>query len=551
MAGNAVLVSWVAVNNDPYARESGGKTLQLVHGKPVLGTTLTLLLDESSPWRGRIDQLVLLHRAPPDGSGERERRAVDELVAALAEKLPRLKVEKIAWPGDDPTDHAALYDFLRRVMAQIRARYEGRELVIHISPGTPSMQTVWVLMVETGLVAPPVQMVKSYRISDRGAGQPAVVPVEVGLETFYRAWQGSSARQMTSEIDDLRWDPQKFRSKLLKETFSIARRYAMVSVPVLITGERGTGKTTLAGWMRAASPFRRKELDTAWPNVACGQYNPETMRSELFGYEKGAFTGALARRDGLLARADGDTLFLDEVGDISRDVQRLLIKALEEGTYLPLGGNKLLKSRFRLLTATNISDAELQKRLDADFLDRISPLRVRMPALRELTEDLQWLWQTTLRDAAVRAKVDLRWAKLPDGATARIVGALRSHPLPGNLRDLFRIAYSLLAARADPVKPLSADDAVEVGLAALHEGDAQSVASPNPTTVAVAWATHAALDGVLDSQGTIDTARAIDDLRSFLAVEIQHVAKRKILNISDISDLNDRTARNWKKGSGK
>ena len=82
------------------------------------------------------------------------------------------------------------------------------------------------------------------------------------------------------------------------------------------------------------------------------------MRAELFGYRKGAFTGATSDREGLLAAADGDTLFLDEVGDVSPDLQRLLIKAIEEKEYLPLGDNQPRKSDFRLLTATNVEGAE-------------------------------------------------------------------------------------------------------------------------------------------------------------------------------------------------
>lgn len=120
-------------------------------------------------------------------------------------------------------------------------------------------------------------------------------------------------------------------------------------MPVLIVGERGTGKTTLASWIRLHSPYRRQEQDTHWPAVACGQYSPETMRAELFGYRKAAFTGAVSDRNGLLDAAHRDTLFLDEIGDISRELQRLLIKALEEKRYFRLGDDQARQSNFRLI----------------------------------------------------------------------------------------------------------------------------------------------------------------------------------------------------------
>jgi hypothetical protein len=107
-------------------------------------------------------------------------------------------------------------------------------------------------------------------------------------------------------------------------------------------------------------------------------------------YKKGSFTGATQDKEGLLAAADGDTLFLDEIRDVNRDLQRLLIKALAEERYLPLGDDRPRKSNFRLLTATNLEPGELRRRLDP--LDRIGLLTLRLPPLREIREELGWLW---------------------------------------------------------------------------------------------------------------------------------------------------------------
>jgi hypothetical protein len=415
-----VLLSWVAVNNDPYERERESGAYRRVNGDVVPGPTLTLLFDEESPFAGQIKDVVLLFQRGDGSADQHQRRAVEDTESAIKERNPDIRVHHETWSGDDPTDHRSIFEFLRSKLPELRRQFSGRELVIHISPGTPSMQIIWVLMAETGFVEPPFRIVKSYRKGER-RGRCAVVSVEVGIETFYKVYKTTRPAQIASDEQRVSWDPAKFRTSRLCSLFAEARRFAQLNVPVLLLGERGTGKTTLAGWIRLHSPYRREEQDSHWTAVACGQYNPETMRAELFGYMKGAFTGAMDDREGLLAAADRDTLFLDEVGDVSRDLQRLLIKALEEKIYLPLGGDKTRTSSFRLLTATNLDPEELRCRLDPDFLDRISLLKLQIPPLREIREELCWLWETTYEQAIIRSGVP-RNVGIAKGDVDRIFG---------------------------------------------------------------------------------------------------------------------------------
>jgi DNA-binding NtrC family response regulator len=328
------------------------------------------------------------------------------------------------------------------------------------------MQTIWVLMGECGFIEPPFTLVKSYRASER-AGRQAVVPVTIGIETFYKAYRESKPSKLSSETEVIVWDPRRFQSLKLIALYSEARRFAQLRVPVLIVGERGTGKTTLANWMRANSQFRKPELNRNWASVPCGQYSSETMRSELFGYVKGAFTGAEKDHEGLLKTADRDTLFLDEIGDITRDLQRLLIRALEEGSYYPLGSTKLEKSVFRLITASNLELPELKKRLDPDFYDRIRTLQLRVPALRELPEDLPWLWTSTFEAALQRSGLPSGSVELEQRYHDNIAERLRRHPLDGNLRDLLRVANRLIAALYGDQR-LRTDDAIEYAVQALE-----------------------------------------------------------------------------------
>src|SRR5262249_6813218 len=163
----------------------------------------------------------------------------------------------------------------------------------------------------------------------------------------------------------------------------------------------------------------------------------------------------------------GDTLFLDEIGDISRDVQRLLIRALEEGYYHPLGSTKREKSSFRLITATNIDSEELTKRLDPDFFDRVRSLQLHVPPLRDLPQDLPWLWQSTFEAAVRQSGVSISSPSLEQRFHDAIVKRLVKHPLDGNLRDLNRIAVRLIARLYDKNEKLAPEDAIEYALEAL------------------------------------------------------------------------------------
>ena len=273
------------------------------------------------------------------------------------------------------------------------------------------------------------------------------------------------------------------------------------------------------------------------------------MRAELFGYRRGAFTGATADRDGLLAAAHGDTLFLDEIGDISRDLQRLLIKAIEEKKYFALGDDKPRDSDFRLLTATNIDEPELERRLDPDFRDRISFLSLELPPLRDVGGELPWLWEVVYEEAAHRAGVTKRRAALGAAHSGRVVGQLRRHPLPGNLRDLFRVAYRILAARNDVDAPMPPAEAVEYGLMALLGPPVgQDRATSTSMALARAFSSGNPIDDLVEPGGRISTARVFADFRAFIATELRRVASARAVPVDELCDVSDRSIRDWARG---
>ena len=539
-----VLVSWVAVNNDPYERDRDTGAYRTVDGRFIDGPTLNLLTDPDSPYAGRVTDFAMLHRSGPTDKKSREMRAVSETLEALARELPALKVHPNPWHGDDPTDHQAIFEFLQERLPAIRRKFPGRELLFHASPGTPSMQTVMVLMAETGFIEQPFEIVKSYRKDER-RGRPAVVPIKLGIDTFYKAYKISRPLQAGKEEQAVVWDPAKFCSERMKQLFAEARRIAQVNVPVLIVGERGTGKTTLASWIRLHSPYRRAEQDAHWPAVACGQYSSETMRSELFGYKKGAFTGAVTDRTGLLDSAHQDTLFLDEIGDISRELQRLLIKALEEKRYSRLGDVQTRESDFRLISATNLPADEIRKRIDPDFLDRISLFKLTLPPLREIREELPWLWDSVYQQATTNSGAPASRARLKQAQRQHILGALALHPLPGNLRDLFKLAYRLIAAQTDVHEPLSPEAAVMYGLESLNECDPPALDDDMARRVAKAFADRTSLGPAIETFGQIQTKAIDHSFKAYLATELQRHGKSTGEPAESYCDVSERSLRQW------
>lgn len=206
------------------------------------------------------------------------------------------------------------------------------------------------------------------------------------------------------------------------------RKYAPVDLPVLVTGQTGTGKEVAARVIHQLSPR------AAQPFVAinCGALPGNLVQSELFGHERGAFTGATTRRIGHIESASGGTVFLDEIGDLPLDAQTSLLRFLQEGTIVRVGSSQSLRADVRVLAATHVDmeKAVAAGRFRQDLYYRLNVLRVQMPALRERGSDVELLAQHFLD--TFRQQHDCR--ALAFSAAAR--RALRAFHWPGNVREL-------------------------------------------------------------------------------------------------------------------
>jgi transcriptional regulator with GAF, ATPase, and Fis domain len=230
------------------------------------------------------------------------------------------------------------------------------------------------------------------------------------------------------------------RSRALRLVLEEVERVAQTDATVLVTGETGTGKELIARAVHAASRRRTRAL----VKVNCAAMPANLIESELFGHERGAFTGATLRREGRFALADAGTLFLDEIGELPFELQAKLLRVLQEGEFEPLGSSRTRKVDVRVVAATNRDlAAEVRSgRFREDLYYRLNVFPIRLPALRERAEDIPLLVRHFADRLAARLGRDFE--PVPPECLRR----LQSHPWPGNVRELQNvIEHAVIAAR--------------------------------------------------------------------------------------------------------
>jgi two-component system, NtrC family, nitrogen regulation response regulator NtrX len=213
-------------------------------------------------------------------------------------------------------------------------------------------------------------------------------------------------------------------------------RVAPTDARVLITGENGTGKELVARSIHRQS----ERADSLLVEVNCAAIPEELIESELFGHLRGSFTGAAEDRRGKFEEADGATLFLDEVGDMSARTQSKVLRALQEGRFTRVGGSKAISSDVRVLSATNKNLAEEIKRgtFREDLFFRLAVVPLAVPPLRERREDIALLARHFLRQAS------LRFGRRPKSLSAGALEALDTYRWPGNVRELKNLVERLM-----------------------------------------------------------------------------------------------------------
>src|ERR1051325_1305415 len=243
-----------------------------------------------------------------------------------------------------------------------------------------------------------------------------------------------------------------FASKAMNEINDLIDAMAPSEANVLITGESGTGKEVIANVIHARSRRAQKPM----VKLNCAAFPQTMIEGELFGYVKGAFTGATNDFPGMIAEADGSTLFLDEISEMPADLQTRFLRVLQEREFRPLGSTKVLKADFRLIAATNrpIAQALAENRLRSDLYYRLNTFQIAVPPLRERKQDIPPL-------VALFVKQFAQQLGKPEPAIAPdAFQKLLDYSWPGNVRELQNaIEYAVVLARQNliGVKELPAE----------------------------------------------------------------------------------------------
>jgi hypothetical protein len=458
------------------------------NGRLYVGPTLSALFHPASRFfalRG-LERAYLLYQQDSSGSSHEVFGNVLEKICRARkarELLDRIKLVPIAGITD-PTDHRQVIEAIKQWVGRsdpfnYGVRGAGKvttRIIINLSPGTPSMHASWLILRWNGALGKG-QTIVEFVQGDGGLSEELRDPLRVVPVDMLAQWinlpasapptpDGSDAGILIETLQGAPYD-------LLRQKIDHA---AVLGLPILLQGERGTGKTWLARYYHQRRRFYREQrgehlrLKKARPRESSGQASAErypenasadpfvtvtlsefgdleTLRDTLFGWAKGSWNLAHQAYDGLLGEAHNGTLFLDEIHHLDRGLQAALLGPLNSRRYRPKMATYEVTSNFNLVVATN--DPQWRTKLADDFRDRVERIVLEVPAFRSFQRtgaEILWkFWEYTLQRRCVECGI-LDDAEGSQRSECRelLLGLLRRHPLTGNWRDLQRLADNVL-----------------------------------------------------------------------------------------------------------
>ncbi len=411
--------------------------LAVLDSKPMPADKLKFAALRTFAARATSELRRLLAEAELSSSRQRLQRVLDTAMDAVIELDRELKVSqanpaalKLLAGGREQIIGCS---FLKRLEGDSGQRLTA--LTREVDSAEESCQAIWI---PGGLTVMNLQgdafQTESTLSHSAGEGESYYTMVLRNVEDRLKAERRiqlltQQTRYLEGEIASIKGSGQIIgESPAMLGLLSDLRDVARTNSTVLIEGETGTGKELVARAVHAASPRSDKPLIT----LNCAAIPSTLVESELFGHEKGAFTGALERRDGRFALADGATIFLDEVGELSLDVQAKLLRVLQEGEVTPVGSSRTRRVDVRVLAATNrsLKDQVQEGEFREDLFYRLNVFPLRVPPLRDRGDDIVLIATALLKRIATRLR------KPCPSLSPQCIRRLKAYSWPGNVREL-------------------------------------------------------------------------------------------------------------------
>lgn len=331
-------------------------------------------------------------------------------------------------PAINPTDYNTVYPAMYKAVNDILTENINAEYTISLTSGTPTMHACWIFLQQGGVIkANLIQIARDGIISE----------VDFNLDDFP---QIKKVANIKTEISRLARENIQLKDRLkLQHDFIIGecpeiqkvkaqiQIFAETPIPIFITGETGTGKELVA----EAIHFNSQRKEHRFVPLNCGAIPANLFESELFGHKKGAFTGAIADKDGKFKIADKGTIFLDEIADLPLDMQVKLLRVLQEGAFMPVGGSQEIKVDVRIISATNqdIKKTVKDGKFREDLFYRLVHTEIKLPPLRKRGNDKNLIANYLLQQLNQKHRTTKSLAE-------SAIQKLSAYNWPGNIRQL-------------------------------------------------------------------------------------------------------------------
>ena len=448
---------------------------------------------------------------------------------------------------DDQSIRFVLEKALAREDLAVRSFTNPRDVLAALSEGAPQVLVSDIRMpggsgidllvkVKEKFPALPVIIMTAYSDLDSavsafqgGAFEYLPKPFDVpkAVELIRRALEESLREDVVAEhVTEV---PEMLgQAAAMQDVFRAIGRLSQSIVTVLITGESGSGKELVASALHKHSP----RATGPFVAINTAAIPKDLLESELFGHERGAFTGAQTTRRGRFEQADGGTLFLDEIGDMPFDLQTRLLRVLSDGQFYRVGGHSPMRANVRVIAAThqNLEDRVKQGVFREDLFHRLNVIRLRLPALRERREDVPGLTRLFLKKSAKDLGVDAK--RITDAALSRLM----NFEFPGNVRQLENICHWLtVMAPAQLVEPKDLPPELQSAPVASRAQPAQQDQSQRELVAAQGRPGHSAQPSELSGSPTGVSVAKVSDAHA--SPSMDHVGIRAEVATSDTTSV--------------